>query len=147
LAKVCQYLPLTVENSNFTFKDKDYAEKNDSILLSYLNPYNTSKYMIIIAGNSEDETLKISEILLTYFQTFEQIGFHYIVFEDQIITSEGYFESFTLKSPPNSYSILIGIGALASALTIFIIIHHLAKRTKSTKTDLNRQNGIPRISS
>lgn len=147
LAKVCQYLPLIVENNNFTFRDKDYTEKNDSILLSYLNPYNTTKYMIIIAGNSEGETLKISEILLTYFQTFEQIGFHYLVFEDQIITSEGYFESFMLRSPPSSYGIFIGIGVLASALAIFIIIHHLARRTKPTKTDLNRQNGIPRISS
>jgi hypothetical protein len=147
LAKVCQYLPLTVKSGNFTFKDKDYTEKNDGILLSYLNPYNTTKYVIIIAGNGEEETLKISEILLTYYQTFQRIGSHYVVFEDQIITSEGYFESFTLRSPPSSYSIFIGIGVLASALAIFIIIHHLARRTKPPKTDLNRQNGIPRISS
>jgi hypothetical protein len=135
LAKVCQYLPLTVENSNFTFKDKDYIEKNNSIVLSYLNPYNTSKYVIIIAGNSEEENLKISEILLTYFQTFEQIGFHYMVFEDQIITSESYFESFELRSPSSSYGIIIGISILASALAILVIVYRWTRR----KTRQNNQ--------
>jgi hypothetical protein len=138
LAKVCQYLPLTTENSNFTFKDKDYTEKNDSILLSYLNPYNTTKYAIIIAGNSEGETLKISEILLTYFQTFEQIGFHYIIFEDRIITSEGYFEYFELKSPFPSYVIFTGITVLASALAILVIVYRWTKHRKTVqKTQTN----------
>ncbi|MEM2914583.1 MAG: hypothetical protein QXH91_04180 [Candidatus Bathyarchaeia archaeon] len=141
LAKVCQYLPLIVENGNFTFKDKDYT-KNSGILLSYLSPYNTAKYVIIIAGNDEEETLKISGILLTYFQTFEQIGFHYMTFEDRTITSYGYFESFELKSPSSSLSIIIGISILASALAVLVIVYSWTKHRKThLKTQINEMVG------
>jgi len=77
--------------------------------------------VIIIAGNGGEETLKVSEMLLTYFQTFEQIGSHYVAFEDQTITRGGNFESFELKSPLPIYGIFIGIGILDSALAVFII--------------------------
>jgi hypothetical protein len=143
LNEVGQYLPLTVENDDFTFKGERYTGKNDGILISYLNPYNTTKYLIVIAGNSEGETLRISEILLRYFQTFEQIGFHYMIFENQSIIDIGYFESFQLKSSPSSaFSIFIGIGVLVSALVVFVIIYRLKRRTNLPKTDLNRQNDI-----
>jgi hypothetical protein len=141
LNKVGQYLPLTAENDNFTFKGERYTGKNDGILISYLNPYNTNKYLIVIAGNSEGETLRISEILLRQFQTFEQIGFHYMIFKNQSVIDRGYFESFELKSPPSSaYSIFIIIGVLASALAVFVIIYRLKTQAKLSKTDSNRQN-------
>jgi hypothetical protein len=131
LNEVGQCLPLTIENDGFAFEGEWYTGKDDGILISYLNPYNTSKYLIVMTGNSEGETLRISEIALQYFQAFEQIGFHYMIFENQDMIDRGYFESFELRSPlPGSYGIFIGIGVIASALAVFLIIYRWTRRAR-----------------